>query len=150
MQKLAALDVEDLAVISAHMQDAILSVSSMRYDRRRNQFALVASRFAWEETGEQQRRRTGLHFDRVLGVKTLNLFDVPRDGALCLLSVTFAETEAPAGEILLSFSGGSTIRLVVECLECQMSDLGPAWEARIRPDHPSAETMDDQGGFRPD
>jgi hypothetical protein len=139
MQKLTALDAEDLAVVSAHMQDAILSVGSMRYDRKQRQFVVVASRFAWEEPGEPKRRRSGLHFSRVLGVKTLNLLDLPRDEALCLLSVTFAETDPPAGEILLSFSGGSTIRLMVECLECQMADLGPAWDARSKPQHPLAQ-----------
>jgi hypothetical protein len=139
MQKFTALDVEDLAVISAHMQDSILSVGSMRYDRKHRKFAVVASRFAWEEPGKPKRRHSGLHFGRVLGVKTLNMLNLPRNEPLCLLSVTFAETDSPAGEVTLSFSGGSAVRLKVECLECQMADLGPSWDARIRPQHPLAQ-----------
>lgn len=135
MLKLAALDIEDLAVISAHMQDAVLISGDMAYHPKRRQFALVANRFAWDEQNTAQRRRTGLHFDRVLAVKTLNLAKGEKDEVLSLLSISFAELDAPSGEVLLSFSGGVTVRLMVECLECRMADLGPAWQATSVPHH---------------
>jgi hypothetical protein len=133
--KLAALDAEDLAVISAHMQDAVLLAGDMTYRPKRRQFALVASRYAWEETEARQRRRTGLHFDRVQAVKTLNIRNAEKDQVLSLLSISFAETDAPSGEVLLTFAGGGTVRLIVECLECQMADLGPAWSTEHTPRH---------------
>jgi hypothetical protein len=139
MLRLSALDVEDLAVISAHMQDAVLLAGDMRYTPKRKQFVLIANRFAWDEAETPQRRRTGLHFDRVLSVKTLNMNHLEKDEVLSLLSVTFAETDAPSGEVLLSFSDGATIRLTVECLECRMADLGPAWAAKAVPNHPLDE-----------
>jgi hypothetical protein len=139
MLRLSALDVEDLAVISAHMQDAVLLAGDMRYEAKRKQFVLLANRFAWDEADTPQRRRTGLHFDRVLAVKTLNMKHLEKDEVLSLLSVTFAESDAPSGEVLLSFSEGATIRLSVECLECQMADLGPAWAAQSVPSHPLDE-----------
>lgn len=142
MLKLTALDIEDLAVISAHMQDAVLISGDMTYHPKRRQFALVANRFAWDEQDVPQRRRTGLHFDRVLSVKTLNLAQGEKDEVLSLLSISFVELDAPSGEILLSFSGGVTVRLMVECLECQMADLGPAWEAGSIPHHPFDEDAD--------
>ena len=73
MLKLSALDLEDLAVISAQMQDAVLLAGDMRYDPKRKLFVLIANRFAWDEADTPQRRRTGLHFGRVLSVKTLNM-----------------------------------------------------------------------------
>jgi hypothetical protein len=142
MLKLAALDIEDLAVISAHMQDAVLVSGDMTYSPRRRQFALVANRFAWDEQEQPQRRRTGLHFSRVLAVKTLNLAQGEADEVLSLLSISFAELDAPSGEVLLSFSGGVTVRLMVECLECQMADLGPAWQASSVPHHSLDEDAD--------
>ena len=142
MLRLSALDVEDLAVISAQMQDAVLLAGDMRYDPKRKQFVLLANRFAWDETREPQRRRTGLHFDRVLSVRTLNMQHLEKDAVLSLLSVTFAETDAPSGEVLLSFADGATVRLAVECLECQMADLGPAWAARAVPQHPLDDDQD--------
>ena len=139
MLRLSALDTEDLAVISAQMQDAVLLAGDMRYTQKRKQFVLIANRFAWDESETPQRRRTGLHFDRVLSVRTLNMSHLQKDEVLSLLSVTFAETDAPSGEVLLSFSDGATVRLTVECLECQMADLGPAWAARAVPAHPLDE-----------
>ena len=139
MLRLSALDTEDLAIISAHMQDAVLLAGDMSYDPKRKQFVLLANRFAWDDTQTPQRRRSGLHFDRVLSVKTLNMSHLERDEVLSLLSVTFAELDAPAGEVLLSFAEGATIRLSVECLEAQMSDLGPAWAAVAVPSHPLDE-----------
>ncbi|MCA3575383.1 MAG: DUF2948 family protein [Aestuariivirga sp.] len=139
MLRLTALDVEDLAVISAHMQDAVLLAGDMRYDPKRRQFVILANRFAWDETDTPQRRRTGLHFDRVLAARTLNMRHLEKDEVLSLLSVTFAESDAPSGEVLLTFSDGATVRLTVECLECQMTDLGPAWAAKAVPQHPLDE-----------
>ncbi len=142
MLKLAALDVEDLGVISAHMQDAVLLVGDMIYNPKRGQFALIANRYAWDETEQKQRRRTALHFDRVLAVKSLNIAKDEKDAVLSLLAVTFTETDTPSGEVLLSFADGATVRLIVECLECQMADLGPAWETASTPQH---ELDDDEG-----
>ena len=133
--RLTALDGEDLGVISAHMQDAVLLVGDMAYSKARKQFALVANRFAWDEVELHLRRRAGLHFDRVLAVKTLNIRAGDKNAVLSLLSISFAETDAPSGEVLLTFSGGGTIRLIVECLECQMQDLGPAWPTEHVPHH---------------
>jgi hypothetical protein len=62
--------------------------------------------------------------------------ELQKEEVLSLLSVTFAETDAPAGEVLLTFSDGAIVRLTVECLECQLADLGPAWAARGVPQHP--------------
>lgn len=135
MLRLSALDVEDLATVSAQMQDAVLLAGDMSYDRKRKQFVLLANRFAWDDPDSPQRRRTGLHFDRVLAVKTLNMSHLEKDEVLSLLSVTFTELDAPSGEVLLAFAEGATIRLTVECLECQLTDLGPAWAAIAVPHH---------------
>lgn len=135
MLRLTALDTEDLAIISAQMQDAVLLAGDLSYDPKRKQFVVLANRFAWDAMDTPQRRRTGLHFDRVLSVKTLNMSELEKDEVLSLLSITFAELDAPSGEVLLAFSEGATIRLAVECLECRMSDLGPVWAARAVPHH---------------
>lgn len=136
MLKLAALDAEDLDVISAQMQDAVLHVGDMRFARGRRQFALVANRFAWDETGAAQRRRTGLHFDRVRGVKVHGLDQHQHDAVLSLLAITFDAGDAPSGIITLEFSGGASIRLDVECIEARLSDMGEAWSTARTPFHP--------------
>ena len=135
MLKLTALDADDLAIISVHMQDAVLKLGDIAFTPNKKQFALVANRFAWDEANTRQRRRTGVHFDRVLSVKSQNLRQDDPGAILSLLSIIFTGTNAPSGEILLSFSGGGSIRLAVECIEASLKDLGPAWATARQPSH---------------
>ena len=135
MLKLAALDAEDLAVISAQMQDALVKVGDMAFNRSRRQFALVANRFAWDADEDRQRRRSGLHFDRVLSVRSRGIPRHDADAVLSLLSIGFEMGDAPAGDVVLTFSGGGDIRLTVECIEAQLRDLGPVWQASSVPSH---------------
>lgn len=135
--KLVALDADDLAVISAHLQDAVLKVSDLAYLPRERRFALVARRFDWEaQPGDGPRRRlAGLHFERVLSARTRGLDRSEPDAVLELLALTFEPGEAPSGAITLVFAGGGAVRLEVECVEAQMRDLGAAWRAGGRPAH---------------
>jgi hypothetical protein len=134
--KLLALDTEDLDVISATTQDAVVRVGDMGYARADQRFALLMNRFAWEEGGRtRQRKRTALHFDRVTSVKTAGIDLNAVDGVLELLAVRFTASDDPAGTIELAFAGGGTVRLAVECLEARLKDLGPAWAAKATPAH---------------
>jgi hypothetical protein len=140
--KLAAFDSEDLAVVSAHLQDAVLKVSDMTYLPREKRFALIVNRFDWQDAqkGEKHRRRTGLHFDRVMKASRHGVPLNRPDTVLNLLAITFNETDTPAGYISLLFSGGAEARLEVECLEAAMADLGPVWSTGSQPNH---TTLDD-------
>lgn len=133
--KLTALDAEDLDVISAAMQDAVLKVGDIRYLKREKKLALVARRFAWEAEKTNERRLTGLQFARVLAVRSQGIRRGAEDAVLSLLSISFAAKDEPAGTIAIVFSGGATLHLDVECIEAQLADLGPAWETRHRPSH---------------
>lgn len=136
--KLLALDTEDLAVISAHVQDAVVRVEDMGYAREDKRFALLINRYAWEKDGKSktgERKRAALRFDFVTNAQSANINLHAREGVLELLSVTFEMTDDPSGEVLLSFAGGGTVRLSVECLEVRLHDLGAAWAASARPEH---------------
>jgi hypothetical protein len=134
--KLLALDTEDLDVISATTQDAVVRVGDMGFARADSRFALLMNRFAWEEDGKtRQRKRAALHFDRVNDVKVAGIDTNAVDGVLELLAIRYTEADAPAGTVELAFAGGGTIRLAVECLEARMQDLGAAWAAKATPAH---------------
>jgi hypothetical protein len=133
--RLTAKDTEDLAIISAHMQDALVRVADMRYLAKTRQFAMVSNRFAWEQQPNSERRRSGLHFEHVLGVKQQGLAAMDKGDIVSLLSITFEETTAPEGIITLAFSGGRTIKLRVEYVDLQMKDLGGAWATEHTPRH---------------
>jgi hypothetical protein len=136
--KLIALDIDDLAVLSAHLQDAVLKVADMAWLPAQRRFALAARRFDWQgaQTGRKRRRLSALHFERVSAVRSSRIDKAAPDEVLNLLAITFMERDPPAGEVTLTFSDGAAIRLDVECIEAQMKDLGPMWEAAAMPGHP--------------
>jgi len=135
--KFIALDEDDLSVISAHLQDAVVRLEDVAYLPGERRFALVARRFDWEAgEGEAPRRRlSGLHFDNVLHVRTRNVDPSRKDESLNLLAVAFEETDSPSGVVTLIFSDDRAVQLEVECIEAGMKDLGPMWEAEGRPMH---------------
>lgn len=143
--KLVGLDEADLAVMSAHMQDAVIRVGDIDFSPARRQFVVAANRFVWEDAlGKRQksfeRRRAVLHFDCVVAVRTLGIDRRRPDDALSLLAIEYEPgAAAPAGEIELVFAGDASIVLTVECIEMQLADQGGAWETRFRPKHPLSD-----------
>ncbi len=138
--KLIALDEQDLNVISAHVQDAVMKVRDLQYLPGAQRFVLAMHRFAWEKKSgflrkHNERRQSVLHFDRVLGAKVAGIARDKPDEVLSLLAVSFVPTDQPAGMIELVFSGGGTIVLDVECVEASLADTGGAWQATSRPAH---------------
>lgn len=144
--KLIALDAEDLAVLSAHLQDAVVRVGDMAYLPREKRFAAVLNRYDWAGMVEAmqgpdgqpgERRRTGIRFERVISARLTGISLNQKDTFLSLLSISF-EAEGdddPGGSVRLDFAGGAAIKLNVECIEAEMKDLGAAWRAKRVPDH---------------
>lgn len=136
--KLIALDSEDLDVVSAHVQDAVLRVADMGYARADRRFALLMNRFDWENQqprGKGLRKRAGLHFDAVTQVAYAGFDPAAPEGVLELLAIAFLPGAAPAGIIELRFAGGGTVRLTVDYIEARLADLGAAWAAAAKPAH---------------
>jgi hypothetical protein len=137
--KLIALDQDDIAIVSTHLQDAVVKVADIVWLPGEKRLVLGVNRFDWEACGEVtpcfQRRRTALRFDRVHALRCRNIDPKAKDAVLNLLAVEYSETDNPAGVVTLIFSGGAALRLEVECLECELADLGPTWTAAARPAH---------------
>jgi hypothetical protein len=141
--KLVALDKDDIEVVSAHIQDALVKVGDIFWQPREHRFVMALNRFDWMSTvdakpdakADYRRCRTALRFERVNACKCRNLDQTNTDARLNLLAVEFAEHDAPAGIVSLIFSGGGVIRLDVECLEAELADLGEVSTAALCPDH---------------
>lgn len=138
--KLAALDEADLAVISAHVQDAVLKVTDVQWTPAPGRFIVPMNRFAWERArsgwrGSNERRRSVLQFDRVTSVRSHGVSPEDGERVLALLAVVFDPTDPPGGTVSLVCSGDVAFRLEVECIEARLTDLGPAWSASMRPKH---------------
>jgi hypothetical protein len=128
-RRLIALDADDLAVISAHVQDAAVRVGDIIWRQAEKRLVVGMNRLDWDQTisGEVTPRRlvAALRFDRVLSCKSRNIdLDVP-EAALELLGIEFHPGSAPGGSAVLMFASGGALRLDLECLECELADLGP-------------------------
>jgi hypothetical protein len=144
--KLLATDAEDLAVISACLQDAILPISEMCFEPAARRFVAVVNRFKWEaaeraraDGGLQadddhlfpyERTQCGVRFEGVAAVKVRGINLKDRGQMLELLNI-----EAAAGGVLLTFSGGGALRLEAGDWRCTVEDLGEPWPTACRPCH---------------
>jgi hypothetical protein len=148
--KLIALGPEDLQIVSAHLQDAVLKVADIAYLPREKRFAALLNRFDWsqahlsgDETKSQPgkpaytRRRSALRFERVTAARLKNIDLDDKRRVLNLLAIQFEPLAPadPAGFVSLVFAADAAIRLDVECIETEMRDLGAAWATESKPEH---------------
>lgn len=134
--KLRAEDEEDLAVISAILQDGLVAVSEMAWLPEEKRFVLVANRFRRElpaaaRRRKPERRMAGLRIDGVTSVQRRGFHPREADRLLVLLAL-----RAGPGALYLDFAGGSSIRLEVEGILCHLDDFGEPWPAQWQPRHP--------------
>ncbi len=127
--KLIALDADDLAIISAHVQEARVQTSDIIWRQGEKRLVIGINRLDWEQTmaGEATPRRllSALRFERVLACKSRHIdLEAPPEAALELLGIEFHPDDAPGGSVVLMFSDDGALRLDVECLECELADLG--------------------------
>lgn len=133
--RLLAEDAEDLAIVSAALQDAVLRVGDIRWESRERRLTLALNRYCWEcETGGR-RVRAGLQLGGVLRVRARDLPQDAPDAALELLALDFVEAEAPGGALVLRFAGGGDLRADVECVDAALADLCEAWPTERTPRH---------------
>ena len=127
--KLRARDVDDLAVVSAMLQDALVPLGDISHLADENSFVLAVNRFRWElnEAGDRaERTHAGLRFDAVRRVSYRGIDRTDRGRFLSLLAIAFDGGE-DGGAVVIHFAGGGAIRLEVGGLYCALADLGSPW-----------------------
>ena len=130
--RLLAEDADDLQIISAALQDAIMRPVDIRWEKEARRLTVVLSRFCWECGGT--RVMAAMQFGDVQAVKSRRLPRLP-EAALELLALDFLPTEAPGGQVMMMFAGGGDLRIDVECLDAVQTDLSERWPARVAPTH---------------
>lgn len=134
--RLLAEDADDLQIISAALQDAVLRPVDIVWEPAARRVTLALSRFCWECGGT--RVMSAMQFGDVLAVKSRRLPRGPEQ-ALELLAIDFVAGEAPGGAVMLMFAGGGDLRIDVECLDAVLTDLSDRWPAGTAPVHPVEE-----------
>jgi len=147
--KLRAVDAEDLAVIAACLQDAIVPVAEIGYLPQERRFVMVVNRFKWEsadrprppdpgpshdDEAPYERTICALRFEGVTGVRCRNLDLSQRQRLLSLLTLSVS-----ADGLELVFAGHVELRLTASPWLCCIEDLGEPWPTSRRPHHDQAQ-----------
>ncbi len=172
--KLRARDPEDLRVLSACLQDALVPLSDIAFLKPDRRFVLVVNRFMWESAPEAEELSAEVaakaeaapgageddaRFEDAEGatppyqrVNAGLTFDRVREARFRGFDarkrdeiLNLLNIEAEPGAVTLSFSGGGAIRLEVAEILCHLEDLGQPWPTRWRPDHEDEAAASEAG-----
>ena len=138
--KLNATSEEDLKVISAHLQDSIVSISDIANLKKNRIFLIQLNRFMWEDVEKGVFRRNKrvisvLKFENVINVYSKNLNQKNEDRFLDFLAIESKFLSDKNYEIKLNFAGNILIRLNSEIIECFLEDISDPWETKNKPKH---------------
>ena len=138
--KLIARTEEDLRIVSAHLQDSIVSVSDIASLKKSKIFLMQLNRFMWEDVEKgvfrrNKRIRTVLKFDNVLDVFSKNINQLNKDKFLDFLAIETNIMPDNNYEMKIIFAGDSVIRVISEVIEVTLDDQGDAWDTKNKPKH---------------
>ena len=138
--KLIARTDEDLKVISAHLQDSIVSVQDIANLKKNKIFLMQLNRFMWEDVEKgvfrkNKRIRTILKFDNVIEVNSKNIGKIRKDKFLDFLAIESIQMPDNNYEMKIVFSGDSILRIISEVIEVTLDDQGEAWDTKNMPKH---------------
>jgi hypothetical protein len=131
--KLHAQSSDDIEMLSALLQDALIAGADMVFDKAENTFMLVANRYCWElqDAGQQMRCMCGVKFGTIGAVRTRGM-TADKTQFYNLLAI---EYDKAAQHIMLVFSGGVGIQLEVSSIMIIVRDLAEPHPSFARPDH---------------
>jgi len=134
--RLVAQDAEDLKIIAALVQDAVLPVTELKYDAKRHRFALMLNRFRWEDRAQAEqvgrayeRVRSVLVVEDVRKVQSFGFDRGDKDLVLSVLSMSFEPGEDGTGRVTLTLAGDGAIALDVEALDVRLDDVTRPYRA---------------------
>lgn len=127
---LGAAEPDDLPVISALVQDAVMTGADMAWDRRGRRLTLLINRFRWEDREAAQRQ--GRPYERVRSLLVLD--DVTRVSSqgidrgaagtvLSLLALGWQAGPDGTGRIEVTFAGDGALAAEAECLNVTLRDV---------------------------
>ena len=138
--KLLAEDADDLEIISAALQDAVVKIGDIQYQPASRTLTLSLNRFRWEAEGAKggERVRAGLQFGGVMKLEARRIRRDAPDAVIELLAIEFEPAggeDDPGGAVVLRFAGDADMRLTVECIDAALADVSDPWPTSRRPGH---------------
>lgn len=139
---IGAFDGEDLKIIAALVQDAVLPITEIRYDPSQRRLALLINRFRWEDLSNAEKRdrsaervQSLLVVSNVIGMSSMGIDRSDKDAILSILDISFSAVDDVAGDVTLTLAGDGALRAKVEALELRLKDVTRPYVARAVPSH---------------
>ena len=131
---------DDLKVISAHLQDSIVSTNDIANLKKNRIFLMQLNRFMWEDVEKgvfrkNKRIRTILKFENVIKVSSKNIKLNDNEIFLDFLAIETKQMPDKTHEMNLIFSGNSVIKVIAEVIEVSLDDQGEPWNTKLKPKH---------------
>jgi hypothetical protein len=131
---------EDFEIISAHLQDSIVTIRDIVFLKSNKTFLMIVNRFMWEdmEKGlyrENRRIRCAVKFESVLKVQTKNINQRNKNKPLECLAFKCPSNPKNSYIINIFFAGNGIITIICESIDVIMEDLGKSWEVKKAPLH---------------
>ena len=138
--KLIARTVDDLRVVSAHLQDAIVNINDIANLKKNKILLLQLNRFMWEDVEKgvfrkNKRIRSILKFENVIKVKSRNINLAGKDKFLDFLTIETNQMTDNNYEMKILFAGDSILKVTAEVIEVTLDDQGEAWDTKNKPKH---------------
>ena len=138
--KLIGKNQDDLKIISAYIQDSIVTVGDIIFLKKNRIFLMIVNRFMWEDVEKEtyrqiKRIRCAIKFEEVLKVKSKKINQKNKNTCLECLAIKCNEILNKNYEIIFFLSGNGIITLISEAIEVVLHDLGKAWNAKYIPEH---------------
>ncbi len=130
---LLAQEADEVPLISALVQDAIVHPAEIGYDRRARRLVLLIDRYRWE-AGDRSRVRSALRIESVTRVQRRGWTDTAsHDPAITVLDLLAFVVEDDV--LTITFAAGATLRVEIECVDVILEDISAPWLAGSEPCH---------------
>ena len=138
--KLIARTKDDLRVVSAYLQDAIVNISDIANLEKNKIFLMQLNRFMWEDVEKgvfrkNKRIKSVLKFDNIVKVYSKNISQMEKSKFLDFLTIETIQMPDNNYEMKLIFSGNSMIKVISEVIDVTLDDQGEAWDTKNMPKH---------------
>ncbi len=138
--KLIANNKEDLKVVSAYLQDSILTVGDIAFLKQNKTFVMIVNRFMWEDVEkgvfrQSKRIRCAVKFEEVIKVESKNINQKNKNKPLECLAIKCKSAFDETYEIKIFFAGNSIMTIISEIIEVAIQDLGRSWNVKHTPIH---------------
>ena len=138
--KLIGKNQDDLKVISAYLQDSIVTVKDIVFLKQNKSFIMIVNRFMWEDAvkgvfSKNKRIRCAIKFEEVLAVRSKNINQKNKNKPLECLAIKCSLIFDETYKIKIFFAGNSIITIISEVIEVALHDLGKPWHVKHIPIH---------------